>query len=126
MKRPKGCSNTNLHKLWASRVKEDGVCELCNIGLKGYGKLNAHHFHTKRNHSVRWWIPNGVSLCDAHHTSEKYSAHLNPAWFQQKMIEIRGEEWLESLIERTATIFPWQKHLEDILKYLKGELDDYL
>jgi len=126
MSRPRGYSNATLDNLWAKRVKEDEVCELCRVGFKGYGVLNAHHFHGRRNHSVRWWIPNGICLCDAHHTKERYSAHLNPAWFQETMIKIRGPEWLEDLIKRTALIFKWQKHLEEIKLYLKGELEDYL
>lgn len=126
MARKRGYGNRTLDILWAKRVKKDEICELCQTGLKGYGKLNAHHFHSRKNHSVRWWIPNGVCLCHAHHMAEKYSAHHNPAWFQVKMVEIRGEDWLDSLIKRTAKIFPWQKHLKEIKQYLDGELEDYL
>lgn len=127
MKRPKGYSNSTLDNSWARRVKENGVCELCEYGIQdGGGHLSAHHFHGRRNHSVRWWIPNGVPLCDNHHIKNKFSAHLNPAWFQKTMVEIRGEEWLEDLIQRTAKIFHWQKHLEEIKRYLNGELEDYL
>jgi hypothetical protein len=124
--RPKGCSNSTLDSLWAKRVKEKGVCDLCQAGFKGYGPLSAHHFHSKKNHSVRWWVPNGVPLCHAHHLAERYSAHLNPAWFQKIMVEIRGEEWLNDLIQRTAKIFHWQKHLKEIKQYLNGDLEDYL
>ena len=129
MKRPKGYSNTTLDSLWSKRVKEKGVCELCANGYEAntaYRNLSAHHFHGRRNHSVRWWIPNGIPLCDDHHMKNKFSAHRNPAWFQKVMVEIRGEEWLEALIERTSKIFHWQKHLSEIKLYLSGELEDYL
>lgn len=123
MKRPKGCSNSNLDKLWASRVKDeaDWVCEIC-----GKPATAAHHIHHRHNHSVRWWIPNGAALCDECHTNGPYSAHKNPAGFMREIRILRGQEWENELIERTAKIFKWQKHLESIKKYLKGEISDYL
>jgi hypothetical protein len=125
--RERGYSNSRLDNLWSQRVKEEGECELCKYGIPdGGGKLTAHHFYGRRNRATRWWIPCGIPLCKNHHTGNKMSAHLNPAWFQKTMVKIRGEEWLDDLIERAAIIFKWQKHLEEIKDYLLGRREDYL
>ena len=128
-KRPRGYSNSTLDNLWAQRVKENSnwECELCKAGIPdGGGKISAHHFYGRRNRSTRWYIPNGIALCENHHTGNRYSAHGSPAWLQNEMVKIRGEEWLDDLIERAARIFKWQKHLPEIKAYLKNELEDYL
>ena len=125
-KRPRGCSNSNLDRMWSKRVKEeaDYTCEIQAITCGG--PLSSHHFYGRRNRATRWYVKNGVCLCANHHTLQKYSAHLNVAWFQREMEKLRGTDWLDELIVRAATIFKWQHHLEEIRDYLKGEIDDYL
>ena len=121
---PRGASKKYLDQLWSQQVKARALlkCELCG-STQG---LNAHHIHTRHNHSVRWYLPNGVCLCNECHQANKFSAHKNPLWFASEMRKLRGVEWEEELIQRTAKCFPWQKHLLEIKAYLKGEIDDYL
>jgi len=141
MARPHGYSNSTLDNLWSARVKEtaDYTCEVCSYNEENQiieydaefrrtseDHLSSHHFYGRRNRAMRWYIPNGVCLCDYHHTNGKWSAHKNPAWFQNKMVKIRGEEWLEELIQRASIVFHWQKFLPEIKEYLKNERSDYL
>lgn len=121
---PKGCSKGYLDKLWADKVKELAgyKCELCS-GTQG---LNSHHIHTRHNHSVRWFLPNGVCLCNNCHQANPYSAHRNPLWFTNKMRKLRGRKWESELILLTAKCLSWKKHLLEIKAYLKGENENYL
>lgn len=140
-KRPRGYSNSTLDNLWSARVKEaaDYICEICYYNeMSGIvptdpsfhrtdeDRLSSHHFYGRRNRSTRWWVPNGVCLCDYHHTNGVWSAHRNPAWFQNKMVDIRGKKWLDGLIQRASIVFKWQKRLVEIKEYLRREREDYL
>jgi len=141
MARPRGYSNSRLDNLWSTRVKEnaDYICEVClynelnnciepdpEFQRTDEDRLSSHHFYGRRNRAMRWYVPNGICLCDYHHTNGKWSAHKNPAWFQNKMTDIRGRAWLNELIQRASIIFHWQKHLISIKQYLLGEIDDYI
>jgi hypothetical protein len=84
-----------LDDLWALRVKEKAEfkCEYCG---KEEG-LNSHHIFSRSNHSVRWYIPNGLCLCVSHHVFGNFSAHKSPMDFSDWIKEYRGEEWYDEL-----------------------------
>jgi len=80
---------------WRKEVKDlyGDRCVIC--GSKE--RTNIHHYIGRRNLAVRWYPPNGVPLCPSHHVYGIQSAHQNPLWFQDKMIVLRGQYWLDDL-----------------------------
>jgi 5-methylcytosine-specific restriction endonuclease McrA len=85
-----------LVDLWAEVVKlyDGGKCAYC--GKTSY--LNSHHIFSKSNHSTRYEIINGITLCAGHHTlSSVFSAHKTPVEFVEWIKEKRGNEWYEQL-----------------------------
>ncbi len=120
-----------LDKLWTEKVKENAgyQSELSGKPGKQINKtcgviLNSHHFIGRRNMALRWWIPNGVCLTVGEHTMGVFSAHENPEWFRDQMLDIRGTKWLKELKQRNNRIFKgsyWQ-----VLDYLQGKREDYL
>ena len=112
---------TTLDIYWAKAVKEKAG-NLCIFNdMNCSGTLNAHHVIHRSNHAVRWYLPNGVSLCNYHHTLGSFSAHQNPIWFIDKMTEFLGEKWKEDLIIKCSKIFRWKKFTDEIKLYLKGQ-----
>lgn len=107
-----GLSTATLDKLWASRVKSiaRNKCEICG-DTKG---LNSHHIQPRNNYSVRWYLRNGVCLCNKCHQKDPYSAHKNPLWFMEYMIRWRGELWFKNLIKKTAEQTDWKSRLQEI------------
>lgn len=117
-----------LDVLWAKAVKlrANNRCEVVmsdgkrcvNMGGKGKGKgLNAHHIIGRSNFNVRWDVENGVALCVKHHVFSIWSAHKNPFWFLQKMLDKRGLVWYTKLQERALKN-------SGIAKYTIGDLED--
>ena len=102
----------SLDVLWAKAVKliaknrcevvTDGVYKRCeNRGGEGQGHgLNAHHIIGRSNFNVRWDVDNGVAVCVKHHVFSIWSAHQNPFWFLQKILDIRGKVWYDKLNEK--------------------------
>lgn len=84
-----------LDKQWADRVKtRDKGCVYC--GKRG--GLNAHHIFSRSNHNTRHYLPNGITLCAAHHTfSSTFSAHKTPVEFIEWLKERKGKEWYQDL-----------------------------
>ena len=78
---PKGqIKFTKEDRDWAERVKirDEYRCIICGtINL-----LNAHHIIPRENHTFKYNILNGVTLCSKHHMfSREISAHNNPLAF---------------------------------------------
>jgi len=111
-----------LDTLSRKRCKEEyGVrCLIC--GRTGY--LNIHHYTSRRMRSCRWYIPNLIPLCPKCHTFGLWSAHQNPEWFRKQMLDLRGKKWLDDLVARSNKIY--KGSYERVLKYLNGEIEDYL
>ena len=95
-----------LDLLWAKAVKllAGNQCEIVtdrrcpNKGGEGKGHgLNSHHIIGRSNFNVRWDVNNGVALCVKHHVFSIWSAHKNPFWFSQKMLDKRGKKWYNDL-----------------------------
>lgn len=123
MTRPRGYGNATLDNLWRYKVYElaDYKCEICGQPAK-----EAHHIERKKNHSTRWWIPNGINLCNDCHQYGPRAAHRNNIAFTADLIKLRGQAWVDELAKRAGLIFKWQKHLEEIKDYLQGNREDYL
>ena len=111
-----------LDNLWAKAVKVVGRerCLVCGKTTH----LNAHHFYSRSNRSIRWYLPNGCCLCSGHHVLCNDSAHKSPADFVDFMVNERGEEWLDDLRNRKNEI---KKHLcfNEIKQYLEETIQDY-
>lgn len=88
-----------LDKLWsqAVKVRVNYQCEVSGLS-KHQCKLNSHHIVGKRNFTLRWDIRNGVCLSSKSHTLSRQSAHQDPEWFREWLLEKRKEdfEYLES------------------------------
>lgn len=111
-----------LDNLWAKMVKNDAglKCELsgeCNC------QLHPHHYIGRRNRATRWYLPNGVCLSASRHTMSIWSAHQNPEWFRQEMLQIRGDKWLEDIIKQSSKVC--KTDFDTVKAYLGGELDNY-
>lgn len=96
--RKKKTANDNkideLDKAWADEVKRrDGYrCRKC-----GGGVVSAHHIFTRSNHSVRWYVPNGVALDRGCH---RFFAHMRPVEFMEWIKSIRGPGWWADLVAK--------------------------
>ena len=117
-----------LDILWAKAVKlrAKNQCEIVtdkrcsNRSGEGQGKgLNAHHIIGRSNFNVRWDIENGVALCVGHHVFSIWSAHKNPFWFLEKMIDNRGQMWYIKLEEKALKNNGVAKHTMEDLEEIK-------
>ena len=116
MKRPRGCSNSTLDRLWASKIKElaEHRCEMCETTRD----LEDHHIQPRKLHSVRWDVDNGVCLCQDCHKSRGYSPHRNPLGFILYMMEVRDREWAIRLVRSTINNTDWRDNIELIRRRL--------
>ncbi|TET08482.1 MAG: hypothetical protein E3J83_03285 [Candidatus Atribacteria bacterium] len=120
-----------LDVLWAQAVKviaqnrceivTDKRCQNVNGLGKGHG-LNAHHLIGRSNFNVRWDVDNGVALCVKHHVFSIWSAHKNPFWFLQKMIDIRGKAWYTMIQDRALKNGGIAKHSMEELERIEMQL----
>lgn len=108
-------------KLWRQRVLEAANYQ-CEVNKKCQGKLSCHHIVGRRNFSTRFYIPNGVCLCDKHHVFDsEFSAHQNPVDFSLWILEKRGRDWWDDLLNQKNKIWRnWRLNLEEIEEHLKG------
>jgi Zn-finger protein len=75
-------------------------------GCKAEGPdLNAHHFDSRGNLSIKFDPFCGLYLCTNHHTG-RISAHSEPKIFEAMIIyyQVRTIEWLQEVIERKNKI----------------------
>lgn len=114
-----------LDKIWSLKVKEDANfrCELSRLS-KEQCQLHSHHFIGRRHRSLRWWLPNGVCLSASKHKLDIWSAHENPEWFREQMLDLRGKKWLDSLVARSNLIY--KGSYEKVKDYLDGKIKDYV
>lgn len=108
-------------KMWREICLEKAryCCEYCGDD-KG---LNVHHIIGRRNYSTRWYVPNGIVLCAKHHTFDSdFSAHQAPLSFHIWLMEKRGQEWHDDLMNQKNKVWRnWKLKLEEIENYLKGQ-----
>jgi hypothetical protein len=79
-----------LDTLWAKKVKEKEICEIC--GRKKF--LNAHHIVGRRSLNLRWDVRNGCCLCPLCHQFGQNSAHQNPIFFLSWFAKKRNADYL--------------------------------
>jgi predicted restriction endonuclease len=114
-KKPKIVKKSTLDKLWSLKIKERAgfKCEICGTTEN----LNSHHIIGRRNHAVRWFLPNGICLCVQHHMGS-LSAHQNSPWFMAELVRIRGVDSINDLMIKAREIFKWKKNTEEIKEQL--------
>lgn len=99
-------------KLWSLCIKErDKVCRYTN---SDYG-LQAHHIRSRSHFSTRWLLDNGLTLSNKVHCLQK----MNPELFQDKVIEIIGQDFYEEMKRKSQIIVNYM--IED-LKEIKASL----
>ena len=82
--------STTSDRKWSARIRErDGQCAICGAKDK---RLNAHHLVPRQFEKYRLDMDNGITLCVTHHTFGKWSAHKNPIWFYEWMLNNRSEQ----------------------------------
>jgi len=92
--------NTKQHIAWRKAVLErDGGCVICNKAEKNFFYCNVHHLVPSEFHKYEFDETNGIALCPMHHTLGKFSAHKNPLWFYEWMLENRIKQ-LEIALQR--------------------------
>jgi len=81
-----------LDNLWAKKIKERDkfTCQRCKSKSK---RLNACHFYSRNNKTLRWDMDNGVCLCVGCH----FWGHQNPAEFTEWFKSWVGKEVFEQL-----------------------------
>lgn len=119
MPRPtKKSTDKRLLKTWRQVVlkRANGKCEVCKKG----GKLDCHHVVGKRNRRLRYDPRNGVCLCPLHHTFGNESAHQDPIWFMNWMLDNRPEDW-DYLNEVRDELKKWTlEEMEEQVKILRN------
>jgi len=99
-------------KLWALCIKErDKTCRYTN---SDYG-LQAHHIRSRSHFSTRWLLDNGLTLTSKVHVLQKF----NPELFQDKVIEIIGQDFYEEIKKKSAMVVDYTV---DNLRLVKADL----
>ena len=102
--------------IWSKCVKaRDKVCRYTNMD---YG-LQAHHIRSVSHHSTMFLIDNGLTLSNKIHCLQHYSPEL----FQDKVIDIIGNDFYEELKRKSLIPIKWS--VED-LKQMKKCLTEKL
>ena len=106
--------------MWSQviRLRDNNMCQICHIPGN-----NAHHIIGRRNHNTRWDIDNGILLCAGCHTLRTNSAHQNPLWFMDWLIEKKGGKFVKDLRIRGSIIY--KPDYQSIKLFLNNELNQY-
>lgn len=83
-------------KLWSQAIlMRDGYqCQKCG---KTGGQLHPHHIFSRSIRHIRHDLVNGITLCPLDHTLGIESAHKNPEFFRDFLINKNGQEWFDDL-----------------------------
>lgn len=104
-------------KLWSQliRLRNKGKCEVC--GKEGN---NPHHCVGRRNLTLRHDPRNGVLLCSGCHTLKVQSAHQDPIWFIQWMMQNRPDDYnyLFEKREELSTNYDYYQVIDNLEKCL--------
>jgi len=113
-----------LDTLWSKLVKIRArfKCEVCK---RKDSQLNSHHIVGRTNRSLRWDLRNGVCLCVGHHKFLTQSAHEDPEWFRNWLMENRGEDF-DYVNQKKNTIKKWtDSEKDELIKEFKEREKEY-
>jgi hypothetical protein len=104
--------------LWSRCIKtRDKVCRYSNVD---YG-LQAHHIRSRSHLSTRWLLDNGLTLSNKIHVLQKF----NPEYFQDKIIEIIGDDFYQELKRKSLITVKWSvEDLKTMKECLKARLKE--
>lgn len=102
--------------IWSRAVKErDKTCRHCN----GSTGLQSHHIRSVGHKSTMFLLSNGLTICNSLHCMQKF----NPEYFQDKIIEIIGDEFYNELkVKSLMTVKRNIQDLKDMKSHLQSEL----
>jgi len=84
-----------------------------------------HHFKLKSEGlSLRWYVPNGISL-NAFQHNPIHAGSNEGIEFENRIKKIKGKEWLEDLNRQRNKIAKYLKY-EDVLAHIMGVKDNYI
>lgn len=89
-----------LDKLWSVIVRNRDGNKCVIEGCKN-DSCHAHHIFSRKNHSTRWDVSNGISLCYFHHMRW---AHVQYEEFRDFIIGWMGKKQFEALKDRAGRI----------------------
>lgn len=79
----------------------------------------SHHFIKRWNKTTRWLSKNAIYLCNEHHlATEDKRAEI----MEQKIIEIKGQKWLEDLKRLSVQYF--KKNYAELRLNLMAEIEN--
>lgn len=78
---------------WANTVKSNYNNRCFIPECKCEKKINAHHIIPKEFEETRFDTENGIALCPGHHKFSKFSAHKNPLWFMNLLMEREPQKY---------------------------------
>lgn len=116
--------NDLLDAAWRELVKllANGKCAYCNSEQD----LHAHHIHTRKRISTRWYTDNGICLCGDHHVYNTFfSAHRTPIKFLKWMDNLKGLDFMENLLiksNQTLKLMNFEK--EELLDDLNNQIKE--
>ncbi|MFA5340172.1 MAG: hypothetical protein WC332_00200 [Clostridia bacterium] len=105
--------------LWSDCIiARDKTCRYSN----SEDRLSAHHIRGKSHYSTRWDLENGLCLS---WTKIHFLQKNNPEFFQDKIIEIIGDEKYQQLKTKSLVRVDYSiADLRDIKESLEKKLDD--
>ncbi len=92
---PRKISKSSLTKkldsAWSELVKKRAgyKCEVCGKNQI----LNSHHYISRSNRQLRWFVQNGICVCPGCHLFSNNSFHKNPVFGHFWMEENRWEDF---------------------------------
>lgn len=110
-------------ELWKKITKHNAnyKCEYCK---KESGKLDSHHIMSRKQLNTRWDSSNCCVLCSEHHRfgNKGFSAHTTPDYFKDWIIKVKGEDFYNKLLMKSAMRITNKKELLQLnLFYLQKE-----
>lgn len=108
-----------MDTMWSRAVKEKDFYTCLVPGCER-ADIQSHHIFSRKNHSTRWDLDNGVCLCKGHHL---FFAHQEYEKFRDLVIEKMGNKGFLKLKAKAAIIQRWTiNDLIIIRQQLKGIL----
>ena len=109
-----------LLDIWSRAVKSiaGNQCEICNSGKC----LQSHHIIGKSNRTLKWDVRNGCCLCANCHTLGNLSAHQDPFFFINWLIENRPADYEYLMVKKNERFDKDYIRIENELKQYKESI----